>query len=45
MWWLPRLPRMWVPSMPLRLRWLRCWLGRLLRFVGRVPLVLGPVIR
>jgi hypothetical protein len=45
--WLPRLrlPRLRVPSMSLRLRWLRRGLGRLLRFVGLMPLVLGPIIR
>jgi hypothetical protein len=31
--------------MPLRLRWMRRGLGRLLRFVGRMPLVLGPIVR
>jgi hypothetical protein len=41
-----RMPRLRVPGMPLRrrlrLRWMR---GRLLRYVGRMPLVLGPIIR
>lgn len=43
--WLPRLRLSRVPCMPLRLRWLRRGLGRLLRFVGLMPLVLGPIIR
>jgi len=42
---LPRLRVSSVPSMPLWLRWLRRRLGRLLRFVGLMPLVLGPIIR
>jgi hypothetical protein len=43
--WLPWLRLSSVPSVPLRLRWLWRGLGRLLRFVGRMPLVLGPIIR
>jgi len=44
---LPWLRRTWLPWMPWlwwsRLR-LRCWLGRLLRILGFVPLVLSEVI-
>ena len=46
--WLWRLPWMRCPWMRwlsrLRLRWLRRRLGRLLRILGLVPLVLGVTI-
>ena len=45
--WLPRLwlPRLRLPRLPLRLRWMRrSRLGsKLLRVLGRVPLVLDPI--
>jgi hypothetical protein len=39
--WLRRLPLCWLPRLSLRLRRMRSGLGRLLRFVGRLPLVLA----
>jgi hypothetical protein len=51
--WLPWLPGLRLPRMPLRwmrrglgrLRRLRGRLRRLLRFVGQMPLVLGTFVR